>query len=141
MSKPSKPVCVDCPPPKYPSQARKANNPGPRCLEHHRIVIKARAKIAHERHVIKTYDIKPGFYDRLLAYQGGRCAICKKARGIRKRLGVDHDHKKPTDNVRGLLCLNCNQVLARFRDDVELFRNAIDYLKNPPAQVLLMSED
>src|SRR4051812_10192155 len=126
MTKPNKSpkICVDCPPPKSPSLARKANYPGPRCLEHHRIVVKARKAVAHEKHVVKTYDIKPGFYDRLLAYQGGFCAICKKARGLRKRLGVDHDHKKPKDNVRGLLCLNCNQVIARFRDDPELFRRA-----------------
>src|SRR3954462_6928160 len=142
MSSPAKKkLCVDCPPPKYPSQARKATNPGPRCLEHHRVVIKARKAKAHEAHVVKTYDIEPGFYARLLAYQDGCCAICKKARGVRKRLGVDHDHKKPTDNVRGLLCLNCNQVLARFRDDVELFRSAINYLQDPPAQRLLISEE
>jgi len=142
MSSPSKQkICVDCPPPKRPSLARKANYPGPRCLEHHRVVIKARKAKAHEKHVVKTYDIEPGFYARLLAYQGGTCAICKKARGVKKRLGVDHDHKKPTDNVRGLLCLNCNQVIARFRDDVELFRSAIEYLQNPPAPILMISED
>jgi len=138
---PPQKTCVDCPPPKYPSQARKANHPGPRCQEHHRIVIKARKAKAHEKHVVKTYDIKPGFYGRLLAYQGGYCAICKRARGVTKRLGVDHDHKKPTDNVRGLLCLNCNQVIARFRDDPELFRRAARYLENPPGYELLISED
>jgi len=142
MSSPSKQrICVDCPPPKSPSKLRPAPHPGPRCTTHHRVVIKERKAKAHERHVIKTYDIEPGFYNRLLAYQGGVCAICKKARGVRKRLGVDHDHKKETNNVRGLLCLNCNQVIARFRDDVELFRSAIAYLQNPPAPILMMSED
>jgi Recombination endonuclease VII len=136
-----KKLCVDCLPPKTPSRARKAKYPGPRCLEHHRVVVKARAAQAHERHVMKTYSISQGFYQRLRAYQGERCAICPN-RGLRKRLGVDHDHKKEgAESVRGLLCLRCNQVLARFRDDPELFRSAIEYLKNPPAQILMMSEN
>jgi hypothetical protein len=47
-------------------------------------------------------------YDRLLAAQGGGCAICKAPPKTR-RLHVDHDHK--TGAVRGLLCHRCNRGL------------------------------
>src|SRR5207249_694982 len=48
-------------------------------------------------------------YDRLLAAQGGGCAICGNPPKTR-RLHVDHDHK--TGEVRGLLCHRCNRLLA-----------------------------
>jgi Recombination endonuclease VII len=44
-------------------------------------------------------------YDRLLAEQGGVCAICGATPKTR-RLHIDHDHK--TGRVRGLLCHRCN---------------------------------
>ena len=49
--------------------------------------------------------------DRLLAEQGGVCAICgnpPKTRG----LSIDHDHK--TGAVRGLLCFRCNRALPAY---------------------------
>jgi hypothetical protein len=48
-------------------------------------------------------------YERLLAAQGGGCAICDHPPRTR-RLHVDHDHK--TGEVRGLLCHRCNRLLA-----------------------------
>ncbi len=47
-------------------------------------------------------------YDRLLAAQGGGCAICGNPPKTR-RLHVDHDHK--TGRVRGLLCHRDNRIL------------------------------
>lgn len=54
--------------------------------------------------------------------QGKVCAIC----GGVDRLCVDHDHA--TGEIRGVLCLNCNNGLGRFKDDPELLRKAIRYL-------------
>ncbi|MDQ4024250.1 MAG: endonuclease VII domain-containing protein, partial [Actinomycetota bacterium] len=53
---------------------------------------------------------------------GGLCAVC----GVAEPKHVDHCHG--TDEVRGLLCLNCNQGIGRFEDDVETLRRAIVYL-------------
>ena len=50
-------------------------------------------------------------YDRLLAAQGGVCAICGAAPKTR-RLDTDHDHK--TGTVRGLLCHRCNRALPNW---------------------------
>ena len=34
------------------------------------------------------------------------------------------------EKVRKLLCSNCNSALGMFNDNIEILRNAIDYLKN-----------
>jgi hypothetical protein len=47
-------------------------------------------------------------YARLLAAQGGHCALCPNTPKTR-RLHVDHDHA--TGKVRGLLCHRCNRAL------------------------------
>ncbi len=57
--------------------------------------------------------------------QGGGCAICGKRPG-KVSLHVDHDHE--TGEVRGLLCVGCNNALGQFRDDLELLARASDYL-------------
>ena len=78
----------------------------------------------------ETYGLEPGEYAKLLAAQGGVCAICKQSR--RTRLDVDHDHS--TGLVRGLACRSCNRkVLPYARNDPTILRNAADYLEDPPA--------
>lgn len=63
------------------------------------------------RYLQKTYGISIAEYDRLLAAQSGRCAICRGLSGG-KNLAVDHNHK--TGEVRGLLCKRCNSAIARW---------------------------
>lgn len=65
-------------------------------------------------------------YNKMLAAQGGTCAICASTPGLR-RLAVDHDHE--TGIVRGLLCGPCNRALGMFRDDPALLAAAIRYLQ------------
>lgn len=67
-------------------------------------------------------------YDRMLATQQGRCAICgmQPPHGAR-RLAVDHDHK--TNEVRGLLCFDCNTGIGKLGDDPVLLRTAADYIE------------
>jgi len=113
---------------------RPAPHPGPRCATHHREVKRERRGKAHERAVGIRYGLGPGNYQRLQDFQGGTCAGCQRAKGITKRLAVDHDHK--TGEVRGLLCHNCNYTLAHFRDDPVALRRLADYLENPPARRL-----
>lgn len=74
-------------------------------------------------------------YERLLAAQGGRCAICggtEAKHGESTRLHIDHNHE--TGEVRGLLCNNCNRALGYFHDQWELLDIARLYLtRNRPA--------
>lgn len=65
-------------------------------------------------------------YQQILDRQNGRCAICGQTCGSGRNLAVDHDHE--TGLVRGLLCMNCNNGLGRFKDRADLLRNALRYL-------------
>lgn len=57
------------------------------------------------------------------------CPICKKASipGITANLVIDHDHL--TGNARAWICDSCNTGLGRFKDDIDLMNEAIEYLK------------
>ena len=72
-------------------------------------------------------------YADLLDGQGSVCAICnqpetRKSNGDQiKRLAIDHDHK--TNEIRGLLCHDCNVGIGYFKDDVSILLKAIYYLK------------
>jgi hypothetical protein len=75
------------------------------------------------------YGLEHGSYDRMLAAQNGRCAICEVSEpgGRTKRFHVDHCHA--TGRVRSLLCEGCNNGLGRFRDKPHLLRAAANYLE------------
>lgn len=124
-------VCKDCVTEGITAK-REAKHPGPRCTTHHRAFKKAQKKNNHERRVAKVYGLEPGDYDRMYAEQGGVCAICQRARGVVKRLAVDHDHD--TGLVRGLLCGPCNQLVGYFRNSPDTFRRAADYLDRANAK-------
>jgi len=64
---------------------------------------------------------------KLLANQGGRCAIC--GAGELDKMGpwcLDHDHI--TGKVRGVLCRRCNMTLGSLGDNPAILRNMIAYL-------------
>ena len=68
-------------------------------------------------------------YRQLLERQSGKCAICGNvsADAHYRALLVDHDHV--TGKIRGLLCNECNIGLGRFKDSIDLLRQAITYLE------------
>lgn len=81
----------------------------------------------------KLYGISLEQYDEMLARQNGVCAICQQPEwakfrdGRIKALSVDHCHE--SGNVRGLLCVECNTLLAKAEDNIELLKSAIKYLR------------
>ena len=84
-------------------------------------------------HTHKRYGITPEQYAEQLAAQHGVCAICKQPettvqRGRVLQLAVDHDHV--TGQVRGLLCMQCNQTLGKVGDSVERLKAMIFYLES-----------
>lgn len=116
----------------------------PRCVTHERARRKRTRLLAAQSRVRVTYEMPPAVYDKLYVGQGGLCPICRIAKGIAKRLSVDHDHKICDDHPpdrgcprcwRGLLCSNCNVLIGRY--DTDKLQRAIDYLRNPPAQRIL----
>lgn len=127
----TKRVCKDCLSAGITTQ-RKASYPGPRCYTHHREFRGKRRRNSHAEHIGKTYGITAEEYQAIHRAQGGKCYICQRATGAKRRLAVDHDHE--SGYVRGLLCKTCNyRVLGHLRDDTEAFQRAIDYINNPPA--------
>ena len=123
---------------------RPAPHPGPRCTTHHRLEKQRRRLRASEKRVEANFGLFPEQYDAIYEAQGGRCYVCRVARGIVKRLAVDHDHKLCDDHppeqgcsrcVRALLCGPCNQMIGRL--GVEALQRAIEVLTDPPAQRIL----
>lgn len=109
---------------------------GGRCATHWRKEKARRKKAAHEKRVQNVYGLSDGDYDALYIHQGGRCALCQRAKGLNRRLAVDHDHE--TGLVYGLLCAVCNKDVmgTASRRDIAYFVRCIQYLQNPPARQL-----
>jgi hypothetical protein len=81
------------------------------------------------------YALTEAEYWRIHAEQDGMCYICQRARGLSRRLAVDHDHD--TGFIRGLLCHPCNKMLGHLRDSPHAFVRAAHYLLHPPAVGLI----
>ncbi|OHC97328.1 MAG: hypothetical protein A2792_15785 [Sphingomonadales bacterium RIFCSPHIGHO2_01_FULL_65_20] len=69
------------------------------------------------------YGLTPADVDRMIAEQGGACAICT---GPMERPCIDHCHA--TGKVRGILCHRCNVRLSAI-DDLAYRTAAIAYLE------------
>ena len=76
-------------------------------------------------HLKRKFGISLEDYDRLLAEQGGGCAICSDPPEPGGNLHVDHDHAD--GRVRGLLCVRCNNGLGQFKEEPELIQKAVSY--------------
>ncbi len=58
-----------------------------------------------------------------------QCPICKKRTipGLTSKVVLDHNHKTGMPNA--WICDSCNTGLGRFKDDIEVMKAAIEYLK------------
>ena len=65
-------------------------------------------------------------YWEMVDDQHGLCQICNQP-DERGRLCIDHCHE--TNEVRGLLCRNCNLGLGLFTDNIDKLHNAVLYLQ------------
>ena len=89
---------------------------------------------ARERTIKTRYKITAEEYLQMIEDQDNKCAICRKEETAKSRYGgiralnIDHHHE--SGRVRGLLCTRCNQAIGLLKDDIELFKNTVDYLTN-----------
>ena len=75
-----------------------------------------------------TYGITLEEYNNLFQLQNGKCKICERSQlEFKRRFAVDHCHS--TNEVRGLLCQNCNTGLGNFKDNMVNLQKANTYLK------------
>jgi hypothetical protein len=71
----------------------------------------------------RRYGLEDSLINKLLTDRSGECEICKNT----AELIVDHCHS--SNNVRGLICSNCNLMLGHSKDSVDNLLAAIEYLK------------
>lgn len=86
---------------------------------------------ARNCNLMRNYGITLADYDRMVAEQDGKCAICGRipaGKHNQARLHVDHDHR--TGRIRGLLCSHCNRGLGFLGDSPETLRRATAYLSD-----------
>ena len=75
----------------------------------------------------KNYGLSMEQVGILYNVQDNKCAICNDVFGNEYKTQIDHCHT--TGKVRGLLCINCNWLLGKSRDNPELLRKAAIYLE------------
>jgi hypothetical protein len=94
-----------------------------------------RQEYCREWNLNKKYGLDSSGFDVLWIAFRGKCGICDKIlkmpeykRGQSLDVAaIDHDHK--TGNIRGLLCNSCNKGIGHFYDDVNILKNAINWLE------------
>jgi len=75
-----------------------------------------------------SFNISLEDYKQMLHEQNYKCAICNTETSSGKgSFHVDHCHT--TGKIRGLLCHYCNVGLGNFKDNSEILKKAIKYLK------------
>lgn len=89
------------------------------------------ASLRRRRRTLKGYGLSAEQFTAMEQRQGGACLVCGELpKGRRKKLCVDHCHQ--TNEVRGLLCSNCNTGLGYFKDSVDLLNKAAVYVTAHP---------
>jgi Recombination endonuclease VII len=79
-----------------------------------------------EIHLRNKFGLTFEEYDTILELQDGVCALCECPPTPGISLHVDHDHG--TGEIRGLLCMRCNNALGLFREDPNLLKRAARYV-------------
>ena len=83
-------------------------------------------QILRRKRIQTRFKLAPEKFDKLLQNQQYSCAICK-TQLPESELQVDHCHN--SGKIRGLLCFSCNLSLGMFKDNIQLLRKAVEYLK------------
>ena len=77
------------------------------------------------RWLFRTYGITLEQKQQMIAGQNGKCAICNNALDNGKFTCVDHDHT--TEQIRGILCRDCNVGLG-WIEKPNFLRTAMVYI-------------
>jgi hypothetical protein len=84
---------------------------------------KAQVKKSAEKSRLKRkYNLTFEQVESMRLEQQNLCAICK----IEPAEHIDHNHI--TNEVRQLLCNNCNSLLGMAKENIDILRSAVDYI-------------
>lgn len=108
-----------------------------RWLEGNKIIYNRSLEKNNNYHISKKYyqniklkyDLPKEVFDKMLEESNNRCGLCNKTfnYNLPDKATVDHCHK--TNKIRGLLCFRCNSAMGLFKDDVDLIKEAIYWIK------------
>ena len=80
--------------------------------------------------IMAKYGLCKEDFESMLDGQENKCAICKFEFHDEKQSTRPHiDHCHDSGDVRGLLCVNCNNGLGQFKDNPSFLSSAIEYLQ------------
>ena len=96
------------------------------CMECNRRMGREQYHGNKDKHYQKLYGITTRDVERMKVEQDYKCATCGDEESGRG-LFVDHDHE--TEEVRGLLCHNCNASLGLVKDNIDTLKAMIEYLE------------
>lgn len=82
--------------------------------------------IRRDRNFRTKYGMSLNEYNQKLLDQESKCEICSIDLIDNYNIHVDHCHK--TNEIRGLLCGNCNRGLGSFHDSPQKMLQAIKYV-------------
>lgn len=77
---------------------------------------------------LSKYGLSVTEYDAMRATANYCCQICKKHESAVPN-GLVVDHYDDNGFPRGLLCIGCNSALGIFKDNVNVLKAAVEYLK------------
>jgi hypothetical protein len=66
------------------------------------------------------------------------CGICGRQPRDDISFHVDHDHE--TGEIRGLLCVRCNNALGDFDDDIDRMKQALRYVDRPSNEIIELTQ-
>lgn len=80
-----------------------------------------------DKRLQSLYGITQIEYNEMFIIQDGCCAICGKHQTYQnKPMCVDHNHS--TNEVRGLLCRNCNLAIGFIKENTVILKKMVEYL-------------
>jgi hypothetical protein len=96
---------------------------------------KGKTRAISRKETLNRYGLTTETYTALLIKQGGACATCEEFPDESSNLHVDHDHaccpgtKSCGSCIRGLLCMKCNTILGKAKDNPKLLRVLASYVE------------
>ena len=90
-------------------------------------------KRARNNYLRNTMGITTEEAEAVLVAQGHKCAICERDLTHARLRQKAHDHDHKTGKFRGILCVNCNTSIGKFKECTATLQRAIAYLEKHAA--------